>query len=81
MGGGCVLSNAVHMYSACLIPFLTVRFTLWIIKGNAIMSFTGTAKYLMGEKNLLGGEFQWNARLQQSSEHSSRSDVSSAMVT
>ena len=53
VGGGCVLSNAVHSAEAyCLIPFLTVRFTLWITKGNA---FTGTAKYLMGENNFWGG--------------------------
>ena len=40
VGGGCVLSNAVHSAEAyCLIPFLTVRFTLWINNGECYYVF------------------------------------------
>ena len=44
MGGGCAPSHAAHSAETyCLILFLTVRFTLWTNKGNAIVSATGTA--------------------------------------
>ena len=44
VGGGCAPSHAAYSAKTyCLILFLTVRFTLWTNKGNAIMSATGTA--------------------------------------
>ena len=42
---GCVSPPSAETY--CLIPFLTVRFTLWINKGNAITSATGTATFYL----------------------------------
>ena len=43
--GGGVSSHAAHSAEAyCLIPILTVIFTLWTNKGSAIVSSTGTAR-------------------------------------
>ena len=58
MGGGCAPSPATHSTETYS---LTVRFTLWTNKGNAIMSATGTCSYvlfiyLLGGKLFLGGE-------------------------
>ena len=60
VGGVCVLSHAACSAEAyCLIPFLTVRFTLWTNKGNAIMSSTGTATFYFKNKiSAGGGEYQ-----------------------
>ena len=45
-GGGGVSSHASRSAETyCMIPFLTVRFTLWTNKGNAIMSATGSATF------------------------------------
>ena len=54
MGRGCVLSHAAHSTEAyCLIPFLTVRFTLWTNKGS-----TETAMKWGGGGGGGGGGFQ-----------------------
>ena len=46
VGGGCAPSHAAHSAETyCLILFLTVRFTFWTNKGNAIVSATGTAAF------------------------------------
>ena len=46
VGGGCAPSHAAFSAETyCLILFLTVRFTLWTNKGDAIISATGTATF------------------------------------
>ena len=54
MRGMCSLPCCIQHRNFCLILFLTVRFTLWTNKGNAIISATGTATFYF-KKNLLGG--------------------------
>ena len=58
----CALSHAAHSKeTSCLIPFLTMRFTLWTNKGNAIIMST-TTLYLKNKisagrgKLFLGGD-------------------------
>ena len=62
VGGGCAPSHAAHSAETyCLMLFLTVRFTLWTNKGNAIVSATGTATF---KKICWGGEnFFWVGKI------------------
>ena len=46
-----------------LILFLTVRFTLWTNKGNAIISATGTATFYLKKKSARGGDFFWVGKI------------------
>ena len=62
VGGVCAPSHAAHSAETyCLMLFLTVRFTLWTNKGNAIVSATGTATF---KKICWGGEnFFWVGKI------------------
>ena len=56
MGGVCAPSHAARSAETyCLILFLTVRFTLWTNKGNAIMSATKKKKSAGAGEFFLGG--------------------------
>ena len=56
--GGCAPFHAAYSaetYCLIYVLFLTVRFTLWTNKGNAIISATGTATFYL-KKSVGGGK-------------------------